>query len=84
MPIPLWPAPMMSMTAMPLPREGAHFHCTPSFPTAAEDEYYWVDLIGLEVSIAKGSHGDGARPVVHGAANGAGVGLRTGWQGRSA
>jgi 16S rRNA processing protein RimM len=33
-----------------------------SFPTARDDEYYWVDLIGLSWSTAKASPGHGARP----------------------
>lgn len=38
-----------------------------SFPTAAEDEYYWVDLIGLEVVNREGvALGTVREPARHG------------------
>jgi 16S rRNA processing protein RimM len=56
-----------------------------SFPVTTQDEYYWVDLIGLQVVNREGvALGPGAGNDVHWSPNRAGAGLRAGRQGPGA
>jgi 16S rRNA processing protein RimM len=74
-PTPWSPAPTASRTAR---RRGAPgrriFVPRSSFPTAGDDEYYWVDLLGLDVVNREGVHLGRSRTAVHRPADRAGAG----------